>query len=459
MTGINFLGSYSGIDSAAIDQLMEAEAAKLVQYTSQKETLTTQKNAWNDINTRLSALFERLNGLQNSETFNSKSTSSSMSGVVSLSAEASANNGSYEIAVQQLAASSKLLSGTIEVSAGKTINDELGLSGNLVISNQESSFEIEVSAEDSLKQIVENINKETKNSGISAAVIDQRIVLTDKQMGERSITVEGTVAADLGLDAGTAALNKGQSAILTVDGLTVTRNSNAINDVIDGVTIHLNGISAANTAAVTTVSDDNSKTVSAVKALIDQYNSVMNFIDEKLSVGDPSVEDNQTGELVGDLTLMRLQSDLRSLFTKSVDTGDSTIRSAVDIGISIDRYGVATLDEAEFNKALTENREAVETLFNGSVNVTEEKQGITQNMGAVVSKFITNSSGVIATKSDTYDRMIKDVNDRIDRFNIRLENKRAQYVKTFTRLDTAMMQAEAQLSYLLSQVGDSSSGT
>lgn len=459
MTGINFLGSYSGIDSAAIDQLMEAEAAKLVQYTSQKETLTTQKNAWNDINTRLGALFERLNGLQNSETFNSKSTSSSMSGVVSLSAEASANNGSYEIAVQQLATSSKLLSGTIEASAGKTINDELGLSGNLVISNQESSFEIEVSAEDSLKQIVENINKETKNSGISAAVIDQRIVLTDKQMGERSITVEGTVAADLGLDAGTAALNKGQSAILTVDGLTVTRNSNAINDVIDGVTIHLNGISAANTAAVTTVSDDNSKTVSAVKALIDQYNSVMNFIDEKLSIGDPSVEDNQTGELVGDLTLMRLQSDLRSLFTKSVDTGDSTIRSAVDIGISIDRYGVATLDEAEFNKALTENREAVETLFNGSVNVTEEKQGITQNMGAVVSKFITNSSGVIATKSDTYDRMIKDVNDRIDRFNIRLENKRAQYVKTFTRLDTAMMQAEAQLSYLLSQVGDSSSGT
>lgn len=49
--------------------------------------------------------------------------------------------------------------------------------------------------------------------------------------------------------------------------------------------------------------------------------------------------------------------------------------------------------------------------------------------------------------------MIKDVDSRISQFEDRLEAKKARYIKEFTALDTAMMQAESQLEMMYSQLG------
>ena len=59
MAGINFIGSYSGIDRSMIDQLMEAEKMPLVQLSNKKTTITEKQNAWKDINTRLNSLLKK----------------------------------------------------------------------------------------------------------------------------------------------------------------------------------------------------------------------------------------------------------------------------------------------------------------------------------------------------------------------------------------------------------------
>lgn len=42
-SSINFLGSYSGIDSATIDAMIEAESGKVVQYTNKQTSITAEK--------------------------------------------------------------------------------------------------------------------------------------------------------------------------------------------------------------------------------------------------------------------------------------------------------------------------------------------------------------------------------------------------------------------------------
>ena len=66
--------------------------------------------------------------------------------------------------------------------------------------------------------------------------------------------------------------------------------------------------------------------------------------------------------------------------------------------------------------------------------------------------YISDKTGIIKTKSATYDKLSEDLTKSITKFNERLEKKRANYVTMFSRLDTAMMQAESQMAYLQSQL-------
>lgn len=113
MSGINFIGSYSGIDSSVIDQLMEVERLPLNQYNSKKTSITEEQNAWKDINTRLNNLYEKIKSLQASETFTSKKATSTNEDMVSISPKDNAAAGTYRINVKQLATNSSIIGGKI----------------------------------------------------------------------------------------------------------------------------------------------------------------------------------------------------------------------------------------------------------------------------------------------------------------------------------------------------------
>ncbi len=199
------------------------------------------------------------------------------------------------------------------------------------------------------------------------------------------------------------------------------------------------------------MSEDPEKIISAVKEFVSQYNSTMSFIGEQLKVGDPSSSTNKVGALVGDSALVRLQTQLRSLVTSTVGTGSNTIKNVKDIGITVDRYGSATLDEAKLKSMISENPTAIEKLF-----TTTEKNGVADSMHALIDTFVSKKNGIISTKATTYDKMLKDISKQVEQFNERLVKKREYYVKKFTALDTAMMQAESQMNYLMSQMDSSS---
>ncbi|MGX7393786.1 flagellar filament capping protein FliD [Carnobacterium mobile] len=467
---LSFMGSYSGIDMNTVNSLIEAESGKLVKFTNKQASLTTEKNAWKDVNTRLNSLYEKLERLEKDETFQARTVKSSDETKLGITAKENAQLGDYSVKVIRLASSSTMTSGEISAAEGKSIKDALSLDGKFSITNQDYSSEkpeenivsIDIKPEDSLKDIVGKINKQTKVSGVQAKIVDKQIILTDTKMGDRTFTLEGTnsIVNKLGLD--TNPIINGQSSEIEVDGITIISDTNAVEDAIDGVTLTLKELSETGKPMTVTVKEDTAKTEKSIQEVIDQYNSTLAFVGEQLSVGDPSAEKNKTGALVGDNSLMRLEKGLRSLMTANVNNGITSIKNMKDLGITVDREGKAALDTKKLKEALATDPDAVKNLFftpskteqgiEGEPAVkTNEENGMAQKMRSLIDSYISDKTGIIMNKSKTFDNEIKDISKSITSFNERLEKKRSNYIAMFTRLDTVMMQAESQMAYLNSQ--------
>lgn len=468
-SGLSFMGSYSGITMDTIDQLIQAESGKLVQYSNQQKGLTNEKNAWKDINTRLDSLYKNFEALKESKTFDSKTVSNSNEKNLTVTSGTDALEGSYSVEVKKLATSSQVTSDIIEM-AGKKVSssDKLTLEGNITLTDTDNlAISIEVKNGDSLKEIVTKINDSAKEkeSGLRASIVDSRIVLTDS-VGEQQIGISGTdkLISDLGMDTSSRTEIVGEKSEISVNGITITGNTNTIENAVEGLTFNLLTLSEGNQASTVKVVEDQDKTTKAVQDFVDQYNSTMTFIDEQLSVGDPSAEGNTTGTLVGDSSLMRIQSQLRSLMTTSSKETTQSIKGLSDLGVEVDRYGKASLDTTKLKEQLTKNSNSVQNFFSREESIvvkdaegnetTETKQvGFAQQMTSFINEYIADKTGIITTKSKTIDDMIKSLDTQITKFNERLDSKRERYIKQFTALDTAMMQAESQLSYLMSQIG------
>ncbi|SYZ78249.1 flagellar filament capping protein FliD [Trichococcus shcherbakoviae] len=483
---INFLGSYSGITSETIDSLIAAQSGKLTQYNNQKESLTKEKTAWSDIQTRLTNLNTKMDTLMDPKSFFSKKITSSDETKLAVTAGTNAVPGKYEITVERLATASRLTSGQI-LTANQTTATALGFEGTFTLASQDTSeigstdpktlkqADITIASTDTLKDIITKINATTKDSGISATIIDGRLSLTDAQLGDR--TISATSATDLAdklalnpaaAGATQASLAAGTSAKVTVNNtITLERNSNTITDAIEGMTLDLKATTGGSPVSVS-VADDTDNTLKVVKDFIEQYNSTVSFITEKLSVGNPSSETNVAGALSGDSTLLRLQSSLRQMLTGGVeiqklDPADPNETQKYDfigsLGISVDRYGKASIDETKLKEVITKEPDQVAGFFSRSITVdgtTEKKKvGLAEKLQTVVNSFVDSKDGMITAKNKTYDKAMDDIAKKIEAFNVRMEAQRARFVKTFTALDTAMMQAESQMSYLSSQLTSS----
>lgn len=443
MSKINFMGSYSGIDGSMIDQIMEAEKMPLVQFANRRETITAQQNAWKDINTRMNSLFQRINVLKNANTYQAKRANSSNEAAATMTIDHNrAQDASYSINVTTLATNSRFIGEKATVPEGGLASD-----GSFTIKNADNKeLEIDVKAGDSLKDVVDSINEAERSApndektGIRASLIDGRIVIEDTNTGARDINLEGKDAynlSSLGLKEGEAKFEKGENANFTVNGIDVERSSNEIKDVIDGVTLNLKGEGFTHIS----VGIDTGRLETAIKDFVDQYNSTMTFIEDKLSAGVAGVEGSK-GDLAGDSTLMRLQSSLRQMVTSGIEGGE--IKDISRLGVTtIDRFGKLQFDPSKLREEMGKDMEGVQKFL---------KDGFAPRVSDYIDSFVSTRNGIIKTKTESYDRTLRDINRQIETFNKRMERREEYYVRMFSALDVAMMRAESQMDWLHGQI-------
>ena len=196
------------------------------------------------------------------------------------------------------------------------------------------------------------------------------IVVEDNQAGASSLSLTLTpsiAAANSSLNFGSfesSTIRKreivaGQDAEITLDGITFTRSTNQISDVITGITLDLIGADENATITLNVVRDYEG-VKGKIKELVDSYNKVMSYI---AAQNEAPGEGNATKPLYADTSLYTVKSTLRSIILSGVTGRDSGLDHLSLIGINIDKTGQLSINNAKLDGYLQSNFEDVVNLF------------------------------------------------------------------------------------------------
>ncbi|MFP6158814.1 flagellar filament capping protein FliD [Helicobacter pylori] len=200
-------------------------------------------------------------------------------------------------------------------------------------------------------------------------------------------------------------LQKASDSEFTYNGVSITRPTNEVNDVISGVNITLEQTTEPNKPAIISVSRDNQAIIDSLKEFVKAYNELIPKLDEDTRYdADTKIAGIFNG--VGDIRTIR--SSLNNVFSYSVHT-DNGVESLMKYGLSLDDKGVMSLDEAKLSSALNSNPKATQDFFYGSDS--KDMGGREIHQEGIFSKF----NQVIANLTDGGNAKLKIYEDSLDR--------------------------------------------
>ncbi|MDY7001011.1 MAG: flagellar filament capping protein FliD, partial [Thermodesulfobacteriota bacterium] len=332
--------------------------------------------AFQDLNSTMLTLKTALEGMDTMNEFLAKTTTSSDSDVATATADSSAQTVSHSIEINQLAANDIFMGSHAFSAETSVVNNTSGASqfnytyGTTTISNS-------VAAGTTLTGLVNQINNDPSNPGVRAGIIkvednDYRLQIRGLDLGaDYQFSIEGSTTLS---NAGAGNFTETQNAVdaeFKVDGFPagagdwISRASNTVTDVVEGLTISLKGVGTAN--IVTNV--DNDAVKEQVRTFVDKTNEVRSLILE-LTEFDETTEEGSI--LTGNYGVQMISSKLKSITsTKGLgfDYDDDTLSVLSQLGITTDAekgsltFGLLLLDEETLDEALTADPDAVAQIF------------------------------------------------------------------------------------------------
>ncbi|WP_164860329.1 flagellar filament capping protein FliD [Helicobacter pylori] len=203
-------------------------------------------------------------------------------------------------------------------------------------------------------------------------------------------------------------LQKASDSQFTYNGVSITRPTNEVNDVINGVNITLEQTTEPNKPAIISVSRDNQAIIDSLKEFVKAYNELIPKLDEDTRYdADTKIAGIFNG--VGDIRAIR--SSLNNVFSYSVHT-DNGVESLMKYGLSLDDKGVMSLDEAKLSSALNSNPKATQDFFYGSDSKDMggreiHQEGIFSKFNQVIANLIDGGNAKLKIYEDSLDRDAK----------------------------------------------------
>ncbi|WP_162981432.1 flagellar filament capping protein FliD [Helicobacter pylori] len=203
-------------------------------------------------------------------------------------------------------------------------------------------------------------------------------------------------------------LQKASDSEFTYNGVSITRPTNEVNDVINGVNITLEQTTEPNKPAIISVSRDNQAIIDSLKEFVKAYNELIPKLDEDTRYdADTKIAGIFNG--VGDIRTIR--SSLNNVFSYSVHT-DNGVESLMKYGLSLDDKGVMSLDEAKLSSALNSNPKATQDFFYGSDSKDMggreiHQEGIFSKFNQVIANLIDGGNSKLKIYEDSLDRDAK----------------------------------------------------
>lgn len=430
-------GLSSGIDTKTIvDTLIYADRATARLAESRKATAQARLDVIKAMNTKLLALRDAMDAIEQKTAFAAKKVTSSNETALTALVGSSAAAGSMVINVKKLATASQV------ATAGQNAKDaDLG-AGTVVLRIGTGSDVTITPTTNTLAGLAEAIN--AANAGVSASVVNDgsaspyRLVVTSSKTGEaNAITrLDGTggfagVVAGLGSPSTTVVTTGADAEVRLGDpnnGLLLKSASNVMDQAITGVTLTLK---APADGIVITTGQDAAGVRAGVQKMLDAYNDAKSYLDSN-SKYDQSTK--RSGPLFGDYELRGQLDAVERALTQSFGSQATGFQQLSDVGIKLGTDGKYSITAAVFDAKLAENQDGVASLFLAAGTA-----------GSVPMENLTRSvSGTMALKQSGLEESIKAYTDRITAIDTRLEARRAYYQAKFLSMEkiTAQMQSQ-----------------
>lgn len=384
--------SGSNFDVASIvSQLMTIEQRPLTLLAKQEASYQAKLSAYGSIKGALGGFQSTVSGLNDITKFQGLTASSSDNAMLTATTANTAATGTYAIDVTSLAQSQKLValgqaSQTTAIGAGgaTTLTFDFGTiaggalaggkyTGSTFTSNGNGTKTVSIDAtNNSLQGIRDAIN--AANIGVTASIINDgsaspyRLSLSSGSKGI-SNSIKISVAGDAALStllAQDPANNTGQNlsetstaqnANFSVNGVAVSKTSNSVSDVIQGVTVNLS--QKTTTTVNLTIAQNTASISSAISGFVKSYNDLHTAL-KNLSSYDPATK--VSAALQGDFAVRTIDSQVRGVLNTPV-SGTSTLTTLTQIGVTFQKDGSMALDSTKLSAAVASNFSDIAALF------------------------------------------------------------------------------------------------
>ena len=438
------MSGFNGIDfNVILNSLMEAEKAPLTALQARQQTLKAQSTVFASLATKLGSLSDAADALNAASVFAGRSIATTDDSIVSVSGGEDASPGIYDVVVQELARAQVTTSSSLHDDTDTTA---VATGGSIVI----GGVTVSLTGSVTLQGLADAINKDD-GVGVRASIVSPsngkyQLVLTGKDTGVANgftIDASGLTGSTLtftdtdanGISGDSAADNRMQAvnAQLLVNNVTVSSETNTVENAIPGTTLTLRRKSTETVGI--SVTETTASAESAVEDFVSAFNALGSFISQQKSA---------SGGLGRDPMLRSLQNALRSMVGAQYDVGGSvTSLAATGIGFSVD--GKLKLDKTVFGDVLDKSGGDLRKLFLGD----GVAKGVFATLAATI-KTYTDAGALIENAQDRIDAQIASLDTRLATMEGRLAIRRAS-------LQQEMIAADMTISQLKSQAGSLSS--
>jgi flagellar hook-associated protein 2 len=418
--------------------LVSAEKSSETQYTSQQTTISNQKSIVDALTSSVASLGSLADDLALPSTLQMRTASASDTHI-SVAASGSATSTVHDIRVSQIAAAQV-------ASSNAYTGDTAGIAGtgSVQLTSGTLTATINYDSTDTLSSIATKINN--ANAGVSASVLfdgtKYRLMVASKATGTANAATFTETGTGLGLSNSANVKVPAKDAKLSIDGVDIVRSTNVIDDAIPGITITANSIQAATDPDTSvTVSNDTSSLTDKLSSFVSAFNSVAGSVASQLTYNASATTQSA---LFGDSTMRSLQGALNAFASQTFGT-----MHLDDLGLSLDKDGLMTLDSTKLTTALQANPDAITSLF-----VTG---GLAKSVSDMSKMYSEAGDGILVTKSAGLTDRNKLLQDSIDQIEQNATALQTRLQDQFTQMEAALSTMQSQSSYITQMLSSSSS--
>ena len=273
-------------------------------------------------------------------------------------------------------------------------------------------------------------------------------------------TVDGSAVSLTQAVAGAASntMQSATDAVIGFNGLTITRSSNTINDVVAGAVLSINQVTetgGTSNPARLSVSSDTSTLKTKVQSLVTEYNNFNGLMSE---LGSSATDDDNDmmGALRRDTATVRyVQNALRTAVLANSSTTSGGVEGLRDIGVSMDKSGNLTFDEKKYDTAITTSYDKVVTMLTADTTNQSEYSGDPKGLAQDIAKVLDglgDTSSVLSTRNTTAENSIETYEEELADLEKRMEAVYDRYLSQFSAMEGMMNSMNGTKDYLEGQL-------